>query len=501
MPFIIVTMPKSDLKQIDGLIKKGLGKAAEEALVSFLAGGTQRQDLAEIAFCSWRIGRPDLGVKILNPVVRPEPRSPLHATPRELAEYAQCLVSLGAFEEGSKLLDGLDEKSFPRILFYRASVLVSQWRYGDSIPLLTRYCALPGLDAYGKLVAKVNLAAALVYEKHFVKAGYLLNELLHASHLRGHGLLLGRLLELSAENFIQQKKYGEAERFLVEAAKRLREMNGSEPIFVRMFTAFVNLWKRGTDEATLSAVQEVRREGERGGLAEVMRHCDRTIAIATQDAELLSYVYFGTPFKEYRERLVRDFGLKNRPDLKSFVWNLGTGKAKPLALNLLTGNLVGSKAGLGEGSLIHRLVAALAHDLYRPARLVSLHARIYPTHFFHPLHSPPLVNTAIARLRSWCRENRFPLLVVAKKGTYRLSASAPIVLQLPEQIEWGSKQTSLLASVKQVWPNQWFSAADALGKVKTSRSSFARTLQNAVKEGELESVGSARATRYRFKPR
>lgn len=486
---------ESQLTAIHELILKAKGSRARALLEALVDKGIPRAHAARAAQLAWRLDAPALGLRLLHPLVRPRPRKPVEATEEERAEYAQCLVRAGAPLEGARILESLGKSRLPSVLLYRAGLLISEWNYAESIPWLSRYAKAPGLEPYQRLVGKVNLAAALVFSGQNVKAGALLRDLLYTSSLRGFDLMLGRVLELTAENFLARKRWGEAKRFLKVARERLKESGGVDELFVRKYEAVVALHEdreRGVDE-----IRGVRAEASQRGHWETVRDCDRIEATATRAPELLAHVYFGTPYPAYRDWLLAQYGRVPREALAEYLWNPKGSGAVTRTLDLLTAS-AGEAPLAPVGSVVHRLLVTLAGDFYRPLRLPGLFAKLYPDRFFDPVTSPPLVHDATTRLRGIFREHGLPLAIEETNGFYRLTATAPFGIRITAQDILGERYGQELKRIRECFGGEPFSATDAAKLLGLPQRTVFRMLQQAREAGMLERSGKARATRYVF---
>lgn len=482
---------------VDELIRQGRAHEARERYLDAVKGGVLRAEVAGAGSLALRLGLYETGIRLLHPIVRPPPRRVDDATVAERAEYAHLLIKLGAIDEGLGLLGALDEGDYPRVLAYKVSALVAQWDYAGSIPLLTRYVGLRDLDPYDRLVGKVNLAAALVYEGRKVRATALLRELLHETSLRGYQFALGRVMEISAQHFIAQRRWDEAEALLEQARRRLGETLTLESLYVRKFRALVDYLRAG-DGSHSRALDDVRAESIRRRDWETARDCDRATALVTKDERLLAKLWFGTPYPSYREKLARAFGATGAAIPESYAWN-PRGEGKPRAtLDLLTGRVDGKSIGLTPGSVRQRMLVALSSDFYRPLRIATLHAALYPGQFYHPERSPALLHDVYYRLRLIFDERRVPLAIEEADGFYRLTATKPCAVLVRAGHAVGQRHGEELAELRARFPRP-FALHEALKAVPLARRTLSRVLQDAIARGELARTGKARAVRYVFK--
>ena len=224
---------KETLLAIDRLIVQGELAEAQLRIKKRIKASVARSDLARVAYLAWRAGVPEVGLRLLRRVVRGAKGDTDTSTEEERAEYAQCLLRVGATDEGERMLQGIDRGKVPRAHLYQAGLEVSRWEYGASIAPLLSYLKTPGLSQYQQLVAKTNLAAAKVREKKIREAEVLLRELLYTTSLRKYRLLLGRVLELSAESYVVLGRWEAAEKFLVEAGRKLGDSIAVDAFFVK----------------------------------------------------------------------------------------------------------------------------------------------------------------------------------------------------------------------------------------------------------------------------
>ncbi|MCB0418704.1 MAG: hypothetical protein KDD39_13725, partial [Bdellovibrionales bacterium] len=200
-------------------------------LKDLAARKTPRDFRAKLAQLSWRAGLPEAGLLALHAIVRPSERKKKEASVEEKLEYAACLMRLGATPEALGILDSIAEPT-PKTSLYRAFAYFGSWAYQEAIPLLQEFLEAPGEDPYQRLVAKVNLASALVFERQEVPATALLRELLHDTSLHKHTRLLANALEISATHAVFLGDLAGAGTFLDRARTLLKESNTVDRLFI-----------------------------------------------------------------------------------------------------------------------------------------------------------------------------------------------------------------------------------------------------------------------------
>lgn len=485
------------LDEVENLIRHGEGKKAQAALEPYLGKKLPREVHLRVAHLARRSYLALAALKMLNPVVRPSGKNSVEPTAAERVEYAAALTYIGGSEEALTLLGSIPAEEVPESLLYQAFALFAQWDYAASIPLLTKYLRCPGLDPYARLVGKVNLASALVYEEEWDRARYLLQDLLHGTGLRHWSLLQGNCLELAAHLHLLRKQFGKAEDFLNQAERRLQQSESMDAFFVDKWRAVMAFLRRPGDESARGRMRDLRALAVRKKHWETVRDLDRWLGLVRKDKDLLLHLYFGTPYEKWRERLLRDY----REPLAlpaSYDWQLGS-KTKQAPLDLLSGTGEGLKSSLTPGQTPHRLLAAFVSDFYRPQRLASLHFKLFPGEFFNPTSSPRRVHQTVSRLREWFKENEIPLNVLEDEGAYQLTSDSGYRIVITRGVAGGTKLLAAMKCLRREFTLQAFSAVQASKAIEASPRTTLRLLEQAITNQEIEKIGSGPQTRYRIK--
>ncbi len=482
---------------IDSLIRRGDVDIAKRYLRDLVLRRVPRERVSAVAGLARRTNLPRLSLKLLHPVIRPA-RGIASATDDEKAEYAIALTRMGAVEEALALLESVSRAEHALTLFGRFAALFSQWRYGESIPIIRKYIAVPDLEEYQALVGRVNLAAALIHEERNEEAEAELAGLRRVTDRAKLHLLHGNALELSAQNALVRAQWSDARTYLEQAEKHLaRAGTVLDSFFLRKWWAFFDVLKSGGGAGRLAKLRSVREAALKRGHWETVRDCDRVEAVVTGNAGLFAHVYFGTPFASFREKLVakspKQFTLP-----ETYVWKLGGQGARTELIDLTSG-VTRESIGLKPGQAHHRLLGALCLDFYRPVRLATLHAHLFPGECFNPSSSPGRVHAAVSRLRRWLiRAERFPLVLHENDGAYRLETEARIGIRLHRPATTEKGLSWQLQRMKNKWPKADFSRREAGELLGVPMTSVRRTLEAAREEGVLGRKGSGPSTRYFF---
>lgn len=485
-----------ELEAIDASIRGGNIPEARRLIENLVRADLSREAKLRLASLALRSDLPELGVEILLPTVRPPARSAVRATGEEIAEYAACLTRLGATEEAQHLLDPLDPGSYPRIHFYRYLALIAQWEYEKGIPHLEAYLSTLQLGDYQRVVAEVNLVAALVSERRHADAERVLATILEETGSKRYQLLRANALGLALSNAVLQSKWSEAKSFLVQARATLPAGPSIDELLLRKWGAFLGLMRDGAQPSHVRAVRAIKEEGTRRGHWETARDCDRALGIATNDEKLIVHLWFGTPFPSFRKWLLRGFG--HPVSLPSrYVWKLGGEGAIRFRLSLSSADPSRSEVRPDLNKIPFKLLRILASDFYRPLRLPTLHHLLFPKEFYNPASSPLRVHQALNRLRRWLERSEAPLLVSHQDGLYRMEASAPcaIFLDCPSESTLG---LAPLDALRQQLKAGDFPLSQAAKILSLSERSALRVVQKGIEEGSVERLGAGRKVRYRF---
>lgn len=473
------------ITSMDAQIRAGQGATVRAEIVRLVKDVPPRAALAELAWISWRVGVPDIGVKLLNPVVRPKSRSPLSATDREKAEYASCLVRIGAVDEALAILSSVSKKEFPRAALYEVFGLVAEWRYAETVPLLHQFLKTRPSD-YDALVANVNLAAALVVLRRDAEALTLLDALERQTEKEKHLLLLGNVRELRAATHVRMHRWAEARKACEHAGERLRDHGG-------VFALILDKWV-AVAEAGLSSTKQpgkllepIKARARALEHWETVRDCERFEFLLSGNPELFSKLYFGTPFPEFRQSLKLEMTVPF-PIPASYEWKLGE-----TATNVV--DLTTTIAGAKVGQQNHRVLVALASDFYRPFRTAQLHSRLFPGEFYNPVSAPHRVAEAIHRTKAWLDERGLPISIAHSDAGYHLTAldggvRIRVALEVPtnEDRDWKAMQSA--------FDDRPFSISEAVARLGHPRRTTARLLQHWTESGQLTKSGAGRITRY-----
>ncbi len=482
------------LDEMDLLIKAAKGNEVKERVVGLRRKEIPRSLLARVARIAWRVNAPLFAIRLLHPVLHGSKSEPASASPAEKAEYGACLIRIGAHEEGMSILTSLDATANPEVFLFQAFGHIGVWEYSSAIPLLRRFLAEPGLNAYQRRIGETNLAASLVHERKAGEAELVLSNIL-TKNTKEEALVHGFALHLAAENAIYQAKWAEAEGFLDRAAQHLKDCDDRSVFFLRKWQTLLSLMQGGPSGAVLSSIHALKAQAKSLHHWESIRDLDSKIAVAQEDRSLFFKVYFGTPYQEYRDRIHLEMG--GRIEIvETYLWQ--PAEEPGTCIDASTGAILGSESGLKMGRLPHQLFSILCSDLYRPLSLAAVHSKLYPQAYFDPESSPARVRSIKTALRGWLKENKVPLRISSANGFLRLVPYGAVSVKLRLKTENIDRKALLLEKVKEVFPTSPFSTREVGKVLQLSKMSVLRLLQNAKGEGAVFESGQGKRRRYSF---
>ena len=481
------------LKGWDEAIRRGNAGAVRAELKKLKDQRVSREMILPVAALCRRADFLPFALHLLQPLVRPTRKVAVPATLTERAEYAACLVRVGAGDEALELLKTLSSARTPEVLLYQAFAMASQWDYGAAIPVLKKYVASHRITEYWRLIGQLNLAAALVWERPGQVPKPWLSQIIKTAKLGGIHFVLGNALELCAQNAILSGAWKDAEHWLSRASEALEKSGGREEFFVRKWRAIARCRREGMKTGVARELNTVRREARERGHWETLRQCEFFEAEAKRDEHLFARLYFGTPYPAFRARVLQLWKPKRLPE--SYRWCLGPRGKVAGVWDLRTG---GGK--FKPGSLMHRLALALASDFFRPLRLETLHFRLYPDEHYNLISSDQRVHFALQQLRRWIATHRFPVKIIACAEHYVLTSARPFCIDVPTERTPVTREWVWLEELRRSFPKGTFSLAEASRVLGVSSRTALRALHAEMRSGTVARTGSAAKTRYELNP-
>lgn len=400
------------ISEIDQLIIQGkLAQAKKQYVKLFNFKLTRLQRLA-LASLARRLARPLDGVKLLYSVVRPKNHNPLLASEDEKAEYAGNLVRLGLNQEALTLLNTIQDKKCIKAELFKAFAYVSNWDYAASISPLEKVIKSPYATLYDKMIAKVNLAIAYQELNMTWKGLKFCEELIDELVKQKFSLLLSIAQETNAWLLIAQGKLDEAFE-VVQFAKSLVQNSDTIDNFLLEKIEVIILALKNKSKAK-NLLQKLKLNAIKLSHYESIRDLDFWIARLTQDENLFQYLYFGTPYVSYREKIKRnsnkDFDRENVIFVDAKFKKINKSDS---FFDLYKGEKNG-KFLLKLGQKLWKVHQALFKDFYRPMSLHQFYQEVFSASYFNPESSYNQIHQVLHRLRKFWKKEKIGLDFVIK---------------------------------------------------------------------------------------
>lgn len=495
--FVVITDWKTQLLEWEEQVRGGQGGLVRLALLNLRRTDIPREVLCRIVNLARRTRLERWGMKLLFPFVRGEEPGQSAST-QEICEYASALMELGSLDEANALLQTIDPKSEPKALLYRAFVSFRVWDGGGAREALYQYLQ-HDLDDYSRLVGEVNLAAALVQTKAVEEAGALLARLESLARTQGKNMLLGNILELRSQIAIHRRRWADAEEWLSQSRKLLEDSHHDSLLFTLKWQAVLGLCQGHA--GAVGQLAEVQQRARRMRIWETVRDCDRHLAVHSRRSDLLNRLFFGTPYRAFREILLQEYPEPSQ--LREHYDWIG-GKNSPqwkVLVDLSSWENEGEEGTLRPGQLVHAMVAVLSADLYSPQKMGTLFGALFPGEHFNPHSSPEKVYKVIQRARSWFDQSGIGLSIEQNSGFYRLRVLAGTAIRLHKResnsIARPEKVDHLVEYLQQNFFDKAFSARELATTLAVSPRTVNRLLKEAAAKGLVEQSGKGPSTRFR----
>ncbi len=495
---------------IQTLIEAGSIAEAQSELMLNESKFTLREQKLMLAHFYKRARLPDRSILLLRPYVRSSSKNPIKATDGEKLEYASALTLLDATKEARKLLDTVSVKTLDDYLLFTAFNCIREWDYLSAIEPLEKYISQIS-DSYKKAIGTINLlqsyisCAKLDLAKQLIDEGSLEKFLVDKSKLR----LLGNFYELTAQLYFQKKDWDLAESALKSAQKFSLNNKSVDDLFVNKWKLLVDM-HRGDGEGNFKdRWLEMRSKAYALAHFETVRDLDFHYALCSRSDDILSYVYWGTPYEGFREKLRNSYRDKHSKEL-----HIEDSCQRPIfkEREKLDFNFTASKvprfdsaqikeqAHLIKDSLELKLFDVLNADFYKEASAYFIFEKVYEDEFFNPNSSPAKIRQVVYRLKDTLKQMGAPITVSFEERGYLLvpSDSDCVIIDSKSRNSY-TRHHDLLEKIKKVFANEAFKAKDLIAVVEISARSVANALKDMLEDGELEKMGSGPNTSYRLK--
>jgi tetratricopeptide (TPR) repeat protein len=465
------------LKSCDLDIKAGKIDSAAERIVKINLASVPREYHVRLSVLSRRAGIGHVGLRLLSPVVR---SSRGDATLAEQVEYAALLSQNGSVREALEILSDREMETLNETLLFRGFCHVRLWEHEKAFGDFEKFLANQPTP-YLKVVARVNAAAALVGLHKFDRALEWIGENIEMAKASDSPRLIGNCLELRAQVHLAQRHYDLCKADLTEAAK-MSSSSSADQLFVLKWTAVMEAEQSGSIER----LEELKQKAQALQNWHTVREADLYINKFRFNPLAFDHLYFGSPIKGYRERILRE--IKHRPS-ETFFWG---GEQKHF-LDMATGKLTGG-GSINAGKKIHRALAILCRDFYAPINVGEIFALLHPDEYFDIFTSPTRIYATIQRCRNWLGESKIPATIESVDGGFSFRIREGFAVRVSEAVENVDSGNLFFTQLKGLTPN--FSVQTACRELGLTKSKFARLIKPLVEDGRVEMLNSGRSTKY-----
>lgn len=476
------------VKELEAKLRQGDQAAVREFLRQVSRSEIPDRLILNFSQLARRVDLPKKGLILLRDRVLDLP-APQKPDPREQAEYAACLLKLGALGEARRLLSEVPKQNNPEAVKYLAFTFVHQWNYAEALPHFRSYLARPDLTPYDRMVGSLNYSAALVATEDYAEAENVLRPLREQTAREGHRLLLGNTCELLAQTQLHTGRFAEASVLIEESWAALKNAQPRYRLYLQKWQAVAALMQNPADEKAHEKLRRTRVEAIEVSDWETIRDCDFHESLLLQNKDMFLHLYFGTPHEAYRQLMQRRSG--GRMEVPEFYeWGRSPGRR---CIDVERGAIDGRplvRKGLGR----HRLLKALALDFYAPVTVAHLFAEIFEDEHYLPETSAPRVHELLRRFKADLRTQKAVLPVVALKRGYRIDlAQANCALLVRDARAVGGSLAGLIAGRFGSAEFRLRELADALNLPHTT---LYREIKRLLSNGTLLQIGTGKATRY-----
>ncbi len=401
-------MPKSssidwrrELEQVDSLIRAGKAGEGGAKLKKLPVAKLPRPLASEFAGLARRCNEWPLALKLLFPIVHPKVKRAAPVPAAERIEYALALRRAGAIKESQILLADPTLTQEPKAMLARAFGHIGQWNYAAALPELDEYLKVPKLSAYESRVAKVNRLASLAHTGASIEPEFARLEKDLGSE--SNQLLWANAQEIFAQYQIERGDYKQALERIDAALVALQDEGGPYSLVLRKLRRIAAAMQKKTPQELLA----FRTEALASSDWETLRHLDYYMTKLDPECIWAERVYFGTPFRSFREKLE-----KIRPfNDSAWISNHDRRAAKPFDPWFV---------GADDGEVTHRLMVLLLQDWYRPISIGGIFDCLYEGAHFDVETSGGRVEKNLSRLKEWLTTSSIPLAIFRSQRQYSL---------------------------------------------------------------------------------
>ncbi|OQW49210.1 MAG: hypothetical protein A4S09_03845 [Proteobacteria bacterium SG_bin7] len=483
----------SFLDDLENRLRLNQAPKVKDLVAAVSPKGIPRSLIFRYANLLRRMGGSYNALKLLNPIIRNSMQSPSNL---EIIEYAACLTKLNLCDESIELLNSVRDESSPELHFERAAAYMTKWEYLFAREHLHKFLACPAIPEYRRRVGELNLGATYVHTNEPDKAIKILEHLLSRAKKSRFHLLCGNALELLGQAYVLKRDFPCATKLLNEASTYMGISNPRYILYIDKVRAMSQLLMENNSKPAIRGLIALRSQAANIRDWNTLRDIELLSAIATNDIKKIYDLYYGTPYPEYRKRILAFWG-KPLPLVISYEKFIGVKQDRPKNIfDISKGLDLNSRHQLKVGKTLHRLIQCLTTDFYAPFSTTRIFSIVFRGVYFNPHTSRQQVYEAVKRLNQWFENREIDLQVIRGYGGYRLRSKNGYILKVDGSMKIHSRLDDFLKLLLENSLTQNFSLRAVVERLKLPGRSASRMLTLATEHGLLIRHGSGRSTSY-----
>jgi hypothetical protein len=489
---LLVNVVQELIQNCDLALRAGKVSDAAKLMRTLAPSKVPREYRLPLARICRRCDQATLGLKLLTPVVYPEKNGlDEPATGPERAEFAALRMKIGSVSEALAILSRIDGSNVLEAPLLRAFCHMARWDYLPASQELKNYLSLQP-ETYPALVARVNLAASLISIYEMSEATTLLENLIHETKASGYDRLRANCYELRSQIYLETREDRKCLADLDSASEILTSQKTADQLYIQKWRAVLEARNANSTEPLL----KLKKEALARQSWETVREMDFQTLKLKFDPALFQHLLWGTPYQAYRQRVCNNLG-QNLLEAQSEHYVFGEISSSQVIVDLQKAEV--TSGSLNPGKQVHRLLATLLQDFYRPISVGALYADLFPGEYYNVFSSPNRVHQALRRGRRWFESNDVPVSIEELNGQFALRSAGPVAFILGRDLKSADQKTAVLERLRAALLKESSFSSASVGHVAgLSSTSTVRFLNWALETRNLEKVGVGRATRYSF---
>jgi hypothetical protein len=195
-------------------------------------------------------------------------------------------------------------------------------------------------------------------------------------------------------------------------------------------------------------------------------------------------VYYGTPYKSFRQRLER---------VREFPEQAIVSRSEQIERIVDTWHV-----GDQHGEMTQLLLVLLLRDFYRPAKVGYIFSELFGNGLWNMTSSQNRVHQLVRRLRTWMIENKLPFKIIEVDGAYALRMNEDVGLVCRKRFLPLQKIPFIFGRYPTT-SARGLSAKEWAEKLNVTPVKARNLLSEAASLGCISKQGEGPATRYKIK--